>query len=186
MMSLDKIMVEKLKSCAPKSFAQKIELIKSFRPDVMIGESKDDYDSRALADYFGIPVIMQYLYPNMLPSKHEMSFVGESIGPSRLLGTFIMRMIQSSDQKAKSETMLKQMPEIEPHMMQSLRERMLHVMNPIAPALMAISPSLCQIRDDWPKELKEHVHITGFWVVNKETQTRALQRGDSKFGGLSL
>merc|ERR1719223_2666967 len=95
-------------------------------------------------------------------------------------------MIQSSDKKAKAEAMLKQMPEIEPHMMQSLRERMLHLMNPIAPVLMAISPSLCQIRDDWPKELKEHMHITGFWVVNKETQTHALRRADSNFGGSSL
>merc|ERR1712190_552572 len=80
----------------------------------------------------------------------------------------------------------KQMLEIEDHMMQSLREKMLCLMNPIAPILLPISPSLCDIRDDWPKEMKENVHITGFWVVNKETQTRALQRADSKFGGLSL
>jgi len=181
------IMGENNKKCAPKSFAQKIELIKNFQPDVMIGETKDEYDSRALANYFGIPVIMQYLYPNTFPSKHMMSFVGEpSCCPHRLLATLIMKMLSLGDKDGKAETMLKQMPEIEPCMIQSLRERMFYLMNPITPVLMAISPSLCHIEEDWPKELKEQMHITGFWVVSKEVQKRGLQRADSMFGGSSL
>merc|ERR1719221_414507 len=181
------IMGDNLKASAPRSFAQKIELIKGFQPDVMIGELKDEYDSRALANCFGIPVIMQYLYPNALPSKQVMSMVGgPNCLPHRLLGTFVLRMLYSGDKLAKAETMLQQMPEIEPHMAHSLRERLLQMMHPTTPVLMAISPSLCQVRDDWPKELREQTHITGFWVVNKETQTHALQRADSKYGGASL
>lgn len=78
------------------------------------------------------------------------------------------------------------MPEIEPYMIQSLRERLLNLMNPISPVLMGVSPSLCHAPDDWPKELREHLHMTGSWTVSKEAQEHALQRSDSMYGSSSL
>jgi len=61
LMKVDKLMSDLYKTAEPNIFAQKMALMKDFQPDVMICETpKDEYDSRALADYYGVPVIMQF------------------------------------------------------------------------------------------------------------------------------
>jgi len=172
------------KGNASKYFAIKCELFQSFKPDVVVITLLDMYDCIPLANYFGIPVVTGFLY-SMWPTKHLTSDIGEPC-LHRLVGTFLQKMTHGGERDGKAEAMLSRMPEIRPHMIQNLREWMLTFNHPIAPALMGCSPCLFRKQDDWPQELKDLVHMTGFWIVDKEAQTRQVKKGDEQFGGSSL
>jgi len=172
------------KKSFPETLRKKIDDFKSWQPDLVVSGSLESTEAGVLAAIHGIPVIAANFTLVFMASRKQPSVAKEpSWAPHLLFGTLVMHSGYASNRDGKKDEVLRQLPEGEPYMPNSFREFMFQAFHPITPVLVAASPSLASVREDFSKDLKKQMKITGAWVLSKEEQRERFEGSNALFGG---
>merc|ERR1719330_521330 len=176
-----------MKKAYPDGVKKQWQFVRDFKPDLILAHFNDTPQGNTFAQVLKIPCGSLGLFP-YVPSKHNKSMIGE---PCCHYGVWLlfMRLMYGVDKDAKvsalRELVKEEVPFDEfwgPDFVTHMTEHMA----PLAPNIIGLSSIINPLPPDIPTSYSKMSHLTGYWVIDKEEQSKRLKRQDSKFGGKSL
>jgi len=167
----------------PGVMAKKIEVVKAWKPDLIISSPLDAFEAYAIAGAEAVPLITMDLQCTLPSKEQRSSFAEPQCFPHRILGTIFSYVFWKSEHDSKAQAVKEQLPEGEAFIPTSLRQLLYLSFHPIAPALVGFSPFLKPVPADFPEGYKARLGMAGFWTIAKAEQEALLKGGDARFGG---